>query len=166
MLRPMKVSLLAFVPVLFLAHSVGAVCPVGDVHDDCRVNWLDVARLAEYWLDPGCSAPDCRADLDGVPGVNMADFALLAQNWLTNGTFTLVINEFMADNEGTIEDPDDPGDFPDWIEIYNYGDDPVDIGGMYISDRLLGPGSDWERYWIPDNYPEETTILAGGFLLI
>jgi len=166
MLRPMKVSLLVFVPVLFLAHSAGAVCPAGDVHHDCQVNWLDVARLAEYWLDPGCSAPDCRADLDGVPGVNMADFAFLAQNWLTNGTFTLVINEFMADNEGTIEDPDDPGDFPDWIEIYNYGDDPVDIGGMYISDRLLGLGSDWGRYWIPDNYSEKTTILAGGFLLI
>jgi hypothetical protein len=37
----------------------------------------------------------------------------------------LVINEFMADNATTIEDPDEPGEYPDWIEIYN----PTRFGG-------------------------------------
>ena len=34
---------------------------------------------------------------------------------------TLFINEFMADNDTTIEDPDEPGAYEDWIEIFNAG---------------------------------------------
>jgi hypothetical protein len=30
-------------------------------------------------------------------------------------------NEFMADNDNIIEDPDGSGVFEDWIEIYNSG---------------------------------------------
>ncbi|MBA7617963.1 hypothetical protein ES703_25281 [subsurface metagenome] len=33
----------------------------------------------------------------------------------------LFINEFMADNETTTEDPNEPGEFPDWLELYNAG---------------------------------------------
>ena len=35
---------------------------------------------------------------------------------------TLYINEYMADNDAVIEDPDEPLAFEDWIEIYNAGD--------------------------------------------
>ena len=148
--------------VLFLAGGL-ADCPVGDLNNDCRVDFDDVQRLAQSWLDDGCAAPDCEADLDGIPGVNGRDYAKLAANWLQRGVLTLAINEFMARNTQTIRDPDDPdGSFDDWIEIYNYGPDAIDIGGFYISDDVYTLGG-WR---IPDNAPAATTIPGGGFLLI
>jgi hypothetical protein len=57
----------------------------------------------------------------------------------------LYINEIMADNETTIEDPDEPGEFPDWIEIYNAGSTPIDLGGMYLTDDPTDP----KKWMIP-----------------
>ena len=73
---------------------------------------------------------------------------------------TLYINEFMADNDNIIQDPQ--GQYDDWIEIYNPGASPVDIGGMYMSDDLANPS----KYQIPDTVSAQTTIPAGGFLLL
>jgi len=162
MLSSIKVSLCgAIALILLFTSSVDAGCPAGDVHQDadCEVNWLDMRDFAEQWLNAACSAPACRADLDGLPGVTMKDYALLAENWLEKGSITLLINEFMAGNDSTIEDPDEPGEYPDWFEIYNYGDEAIDIGGMYVRDD-----SHWWR--IPTGYPVETTIAAGGYLLL
>jgi len=72
----------------------------------------------------------------------------------------LVINELMASNSSVSRDPQDQYD--DWIEIYNYGFDAIDIGGMYLTDDL----SDTTKWRIPTNNPSATTIPAGGFLLI
>ena len=76
----------------------------------------------------------------------------------------LYINEFMASNDSFYVDPDDTTDDPydDWIEIYNPGAEPVDIGGMYITDDL----SDLTLWQIPDSEPGTTTIPAGGFLVL
>jgi len=73
---------------------------------------------------------------------------------------SLVINEFMASNNSSIEDPQ--GQYDDWIEIHNYGDDAIDIGGMYLTDNLSAP----TKWRIPGNNPAATTIVAGGYLLI
>jgi hypothetical protein len=72
----------------------------------------------------------------------------------------LVINELMASNSSVIADPQ--GQYDDWIEIYNYGPEAIDIGGMYLTDNL----SDSTKWLIPTNNPAVTTIPAGGFLLI
>ncbi|OQX76000.1 MAG: hypothetical protein B6D64_10645 [Bacteroidetes bacterium 4484_276] len=72
----------------------------------------------------------------------------------------LFVNEFMADNETTIADPQ--GEFDDWIELYNGGEQYVNIGGMYITDDLSVPTL-WQ---IPTNSPDSTIILPGGFLLL
>ncbi len=72
----------------------------------------------------------------------------------------LSINEFMADNGSTIADEN--GDYEDWIEIFNAGSSSVDIGGYYISDDLTNPTL-WQ---IPSTDPSNTTIPAGGFLLL
>ena len=48
----------------------------------------------------------------------------------------IVINEFMADNATTIEDPDEPGKYPDWIELANRGANPVNLNGFYLTDDL------------------------------
>ncbi|MHC4325653.1 MAG: CotH kinase family protein, partial [Planctomycetota bacterium] len=72
----------------------------------------------------------------------------------------LVINEFMASNNNYSQDPQ--GQYDDWIEIYNSGDDSVDIGGMYLTDNLSDP----VKWQIPLNDPALTTIEPGGHLLI
>lgn len=51
----------------------------------------------------------------------------------------LRINEIMADNVKTLEDPDDPSDYPDWIEVHNSGAKAVDLRGLYFSDDLIAP---------------------------
>jgi len=139
---------------------------IGDLNRDGNVDLRDVWLLANRWLDSNCLAPACPADLDGIAGVSMPDFAELSQDWREfnpGPPETLVINEFMANNTSTIADPDEPSQHPDWIEIHNYGSDPVDIGGMYITDNLDNQ-SNWYR--IPVGFAQLTTIGPGGYLLI
>ncbi len=70
----------------------------------------------------------------------------------------LYINEFMADNDATIEDPDEAGAFEDWIELYNPGTEAIDLTGMYLTDTLSDP-----TLW---QFPANSTIVAGGHLII
>ena len=153
-----KITLLLLVLITPVVGSAGTQrCPVGDLNGDCKVDSQDLEILAQQWL---VSSPSS-ADLDGTNGVNLADFALLAESWLTKaGQITLVINEFMAKNDGAVLDP--YGDYDDWIELYNYGDDAVDIGGLYLADNLTSAG----RWRIPDTNPSITTIPSHGYLLI
>lgn len=44
----------------------------------------------------------------------------------------LVINEFLAKNDGA--NTDDNGEYDDWLEIYNFGDEDLDLSGMYLTD--------------------------------
>lgn len=70
----------------------------------------------------------------------------------------LYINEFMADNDGIIEDPDERGTYEDWIELYNSGTSDIELGGMYLTDNLTNP-TQWQ-------IPTGVSIPADGFLLI
>jgi len=78
----------------------------------------------------------------------------------------LYINEFLASNDTSFQDADedsidgDPQD--DWFEIYNPGPHAVDLGGMYVTDKL----SDLTVWQISTTNPEITTIPAGGFVII
>ncbi len=132
-----------------------AVCPQGDLDGDCFVGIVDLRLFAAQWL----TNPGGNANLNSSGGVDSADFAIFSENWQKSG-YTLLINEFMADNDGFIQDPQN--DYNDWIEIYNYGPIAIDIGGMYMTDILANPTL-WE---IPTGSPTETTIEAGGYLLI
>ncbi len=69
----------------------------------------------------------------------------------------LFINEYMADNDGVIQDPDEPGEYPDWLEIYNAGDEPIDLEGMFLTDNQANPG----KYRIPAS----VVVPARGFVL-
>jgi hypothetical protein len=68
---------------------------------------------------------------------------------------TVVINEIMSSNSATIADED--GDYEDWIELYNYGTDPVELEGYGISDDDDNPFK-----WV---FPD-VTIEAGQYLMI
>ena len=77
-------------------------------------------------------------------------FVILVLLWAFPATGAPVISEFMASNEATL--PDEDGDFPDWIEIFNPEDEPIDLAGYYLTDdslvlnrwvfpsTMLGPG--------------------------
>jgi hypothetical protein len=49
----------------------------------------------------------------------------------------LYINEFMAANNSTITD--EFGEYEDWVELYNAGEQPINLAGMYLSDDLREP---------------------------
>jgi uncharacterized protein (TIGR03437 family) len=75
----------------------------------------------------------------------------------TQGTGLLLINEIMADNEDTYQDPQEPGAYEDWFEIYNPGTTAVDMSGMYITDNLNNP--------IKWKVPNGVSIPAKGYLV-
>ncbi len=67
----------------------------------------------------------------------------------------LFINEFLASNSHT--NPDEAGDFDDWLEIFNSGPEPVSLGGKHLTDDLSDP-----TQWV---FPD-TVLSPGGFLLV
>ena len=78
----------------------------------------------------------------------------------TNELSGLFINEFLASNDACCAD--EKGEYDDWVELYNKTESPVNIGGMYFTDK---PDDD-DPYKIPDSIPNKTTIPAGGFLVL
>ncbi len=76
------------------------------------------------------------------------------------GDWTLVINELMADNQSVASDGQ--GDYDDWIELYNYGDEAVDVAECCLSDDPADP-TKW-RFSAAE--PAATTIPARGYLLV
>jgi hypothetical protein len=73
---------------------------------------------------------------------------------------SLVINEFMASNSSSVQDPQ--CQYDDWIEIHNFGTNPINIGGMYLTDDLSFP----TKWQIPNNNSSATVITRGQYLLI
>jgi hypothetical protein len=73
----------------------------------------------------------------------------------------LVINEVMVSNDTTLV-PGVDDDYPDYIEIYNTGETPLDMGGWYVTDDL----ADSTQYQLPTDNPELTTVPPHGFLLL
>ncbi len=67
----------------------------------------------------------------------------------------VIINEISAVN-GAL--PDEDGDTPDWIELYNRGDEPVDLGGSYLTDDQ-GDLRKWR-------FPQSVAVGPGEFLIV
>ncbi len=67
----------------------------------------------------------------------------------------LVLNEIMADNFASVTNG---GATPDWIELFNNTTQPIDLGGMSLSDNVLNPN----KYMFPSN----TVIAAQGYLTV
>jgi len=67
----------------------------------------------------------------------------------------VVINEYQPSNTGCLRDED--GDTSDWIELYNRGEDPVDLTGYGLTDRADRP----HRWVFPG-----VVLPAQGHLLI
>lgn len=72
-----------------------------------------------------------------------------------NASAGVVISEFMASNELTLEDED--GDDSDWIELHNDGASAVDLTGWYLTDD----DADLTQWQFPS-----VTLEAGAYLVI
>lgn len=67
----------------------------------------------------------------------------------------IFINEVLASNQTKLMDS--RGEYNDWFELYNPGENPVNLLGMYVSDDLSDP-----RKWRLGNL----SVPAQGFLLL
>lgn len=77
--------------------------------------------------------------------------------WSSLLSIILVVNELMASNAGVVMSP--ATNFDSWIELYNPGEQPVYLGGMYLSNDASKPML-WQ---IPANIG---TIPAKGFKVV
>lgn len=68
----------------------------------------------------------------------------------------LVINEVMADNDGAVAGPQ--GTYPDWIELYNGGNQTIKLDGIYLTNDLADP-----KAWA---FPKNTTLEPKGYLVV
>ncbi len=66
------------------------------------------------------------------------------------------INEVMTSNKGSV--PDETGDFPDWIEVYNNTDKSLDISGFGLADELISAAK-----W---TFPEGSVIQPRGYIVV
>ena len=69
----------------------------------------------------------------------------------------IYINEFMADNEDIVADGA-TGEYLDWIELYNGGDELLLLDGFYLTDTLDNPTQ--------QALSGRLAIDAGGYLLL
>ena len=116
-----------------------SLCPTGDLNQDCRVDIEDLTLLAGSWLQVDWP-PGYLPNADGrQDGVNLTDFALLAEHWRRAGP-SAVISEFLAVNRAKPpladnEIVDEDGDSSDWIELCNPTGQAVDLDGWYLTDK-------------------------------
>jgi spore coat protein H len=104
----------------------------------------DTCELFMYWI----SATDIHGKESKYPvcGANSL--------MICNSSLMLAINEIMASNEATVAD--EAGEFEDWVEIYNYGTEPIYLGDLYLSDKADDP----VKWKFPD-----LSIQPGEYLL-
>ena len=72
---------------------------------------------------------------------------------------SIALNEIVSSN-GTVPNPF--GKTEDYIELYNYGDESINIAGWYISDNANNP----RKARIPTTDSAKTEIPAKGFLVL
>lgn len=107
------------------------------LYDDDGQTWIDAVRFGAQQSDISWGRATDGSDTwqsfaEPTPGAPNASGGPRADSGL-------VINEFMADNKKTLEDPNEPGEHPDWIELYNASDAPITLNGLYLTDDANDP---------------------------
>ena len=87
----------------------------------------------------------------------LSAFSLLSALLVENANASIRINEVLASNNSVNVDPD-YGDNADWVEIYNDGDEAVDLSGYYLTDNLSTP----DKF----TFPTGTKIDSKGYMLV
>lgn len=73
---------------------------------------------------------------------------------------TLLINEFLASNDSVNFDEFD--EYDDWIEIYNSGNEPINLSGKFLTDDF----EELKKWEIPSTDSTKTTVLPDSTILI
>ena len=134
---------------MYFAGLIDNVCLYDRVLSDAEIALL--AESDDYWEDKRYWRPS--AQMGGSPGEDDPD--------IIPELGSIVINEVLAHSHSLD---------PDWIELYNTTDSPIDIGGWFLSDS----DNDYMKYRIPnltiipaDDYKVfyETDHFGGAFAL-
>ncbi|RLD84742.1 MAG: hypothetical protein DRJ10_00360 [Bacteroidetes bacterium] len=118
-----------------LTNGSGKVNYIGGLNYQISFSGIAESGKIEYHIRASDNlSAVTREPISGYYEINISN----AENSL------LYINEFMASNDVSV--PDNNGDYPDWIEIYNAGDKSVYLGDKYLSDDFL----DNQKWQMPD----------------
>jgi len=90
----------------------------------------ETGTLVRYYVE----ATDTDGDSTRFPTLPRLAYAFLSGYQPPH----LLINKIVSRND-VFPDPDEPGEYPDWIEIYNPGDIPVSMDGLSITNRRNQP---------------------------
>jgi len=162
-----------------LSAQVGTETPFSITTTNCTVDtpfkivegtaWINVDKITVGGEKLSVEWPAMKnweAEVPLVPGTNHLVFVAhdFQNNIIATDEITIislaadkipkvVINEFLARNNS--QGSDEFGEFDDWIELYNFGTNITEIGGMFLSDDVLIPA----KWAIP-----VTNILPESFL--
>ncbi len=114
-----------------------------------------LTSLALVAITYGTSAAQDRSQ-DQSPNQSLAQ-AVSVQPDAASDQNAIRVNEIMASNNKTLIDPDEPGETPDWFELYNPGPGAVSLDGLGVADGEPLEGG----FAITTGL----TIPAGGFII-
>ena len=161
------------------ATIFGEVTDVGGSSPNITVFYgtSDGGTNAAAWsnsVDLGEQESNFSTILSGLSPLTQYFFRIFAENgagevwssasgeFVTSDLSPLIINEFLASNDGGYSNFPNPNQVPgltdDWIEILNVSSSPISLDGWFLTDDA-GDLSLWP-------FPAGTTVEAGGFLLV
>lgn len=125
----------------------------------------------------------CATLFSGASGSTLAYFSDLERslgNIFQAGVWTdepigdpqsIVINEFLPNPDGVqygFDFGNDASNMPqgEWVELYNNGDLPIDVGGWILSDESGGVGNTQAIISSANTQPATTTVPAHGWLVV
>ena len=128
----------------------------GEVVDSFDNNGFDGA-VTRLFVDGPVTGDDFRIEFTRTMpwGGRIFDVDAIVSAPVTH-TGGVVLNEVCAENDSSLRDED--GDSPDWIELYNNGDTPANLGGWGLSDNAAQPFK-----W---TFPAGTALSGRKFLLV
>ena len=131
---------------------------IADLNGDGVVDFIDLKKFCEHWLETGCVPPyGCQGtDLDNDTKVDFKDYAIFAQHWLGGDKISNHIFEIDFDGEWLYESPGVIND-QDGIHIEIDTDDTVN--------RIEFTTPAGNIFEIP-NAPITEYAIAGGWMQI
>lgn len=138
--RDAQISVLPQISIEFSKQVFGVVAGNLTVNGSPATSVVGVSGSTGPFTFSGFSAPP-----EGLVSVALASGAIqddvgqpfAGDNWEYGLQVKLIINEFLASNNTAVTD--EFGEFDDYLEIYNPGNAPIDMGGMYLTDSLGFP---------------------------
>ena len=164
--------------LLVIASGKNAVAVTGEIHTGFKISAGERITLSKNGqiVDTLILPPDLPdsvsygllKDADGytkvyfsspTPGSENKGPSAETLSGLTLPDTGLRINEFMMKNVAVLFDED--GDCPDWVEIYNSSDKPIDLSGYGLSDKFSNPQK-WKFPNVTIGAKEYLVVLLSG----